>query len=89
MRALRRPVKEKAKIADRGHEKAHVRRDQRAHSNTVRQRSGKAKDKDHEVLFPEGTLQTLRGSKSKTLEGCNLEKMTGFLVSDSKSVACS
>ena len=69
MRALRRLVKEKAKIADRGHQKDHVRRDQRAHSNTVRQRTVKAKDKDHEVLFPEGTLQTLRRSKSKTLEG--------------------
>ena len=83
MRALLRLVKEKAKIADRGHQKGHVRRDQRAHSNTVRQRTGKAKDKDHEVVFPEGTL--LRRSKSKTLEGCNLEKMTGFLVSTVKA----
>ena len=74
-----------SKIADRGHQKAHVRRDQRAHSNTVPQRTGKAKDKDHEVLFPEGTQLTLRRSNSKTLEGGNLEKMTGFLVSTAKA----
>ena len=52
---------EQVKMADRGHQKACVRRDPNAHSNAMcPPRKGMAQDKDHAVLLPEETLQTLQ-----------------------------
>ena len=48
-----RRVKEKAKNASRGHQRARVRRDQNAHTNTIPQKKGEAKGRDQEVLPPE------------------------------------
>ena len=45
LRIPHRPEKEKADIADRGHRKAHVRRDQNAHSNTGHKKRPNAEDK--------------------------------------------
>ena len=52
---------EQVKMADRGHQKACVRRNPSAHSNAIfNPRKGMAQDKDHAVLLPEETLQTLQ-----------------------------
>ena len=55
----------KTKIAGRGHQRAHLGRDQSAHSSTHPQRKGKAKDQEQRVWLESNFIRTAESRKNR------------------------
>ena len=78
-RMPRKTVKEKAHITGLGHQRARVRRDRNAHSNTIPQRKEKVEDTDQEFLPPVGVL-LLKGRMPREPEEVHKVRMISLRV---------